>query len=485
MTLEAKMQDRRSKNGTFALITAITNLRSIMSTSTMHLQLSIWAEDLPSVSTFGTPSPFAVVTVLHKEEGVKPTILGKTEVIDKTNSPDWTKILLLQDFELGKQTHLVVSIYDATNGKNHPMGSTILEVGSVLGAKGHIVAKELKAGGILVAHVEESTGSGMLHFRLRGFKFTNTEGMGFLNKSDPFFELQRLRKSTKSGARVWDCVFRSNAVQDNLSPVWSESYLELAVLCGGNRQQKCRLAVYDYDKNGKHDPMGDVQFTVDELLESVTESALSDIPKINTDKAFTLKRAGAEVGKILVVSAEVVGVEEPSPEVVEAEAKSVAVVAEEEIDIVISPDEDIEVEPDELERLEPRFVNYIGGGCKIHVMTAIDATASNGDPRQPTSLHYFKKDGRNDYEDALVSICTILSNYDSDQRYPVFGFGAKVNGSLSHCFQLGATAEVDGVEGISKAYSDAFKAGITMSSPRDVSAVIDMAAKDSIVQLVR
>jgi hypothetical protein len=45
---------------------------------TMKLHLSILAEDLPSPSSFGKPNPFAVVTVLHKEVGVKPTVVGKT-----------------------------------------------------------------------------------------------------------------------------------------------------------------------------------------------------------------------------------------------------------------------------------------------------------------------------------------------------------------------------------------------------------------------
>lgn len=55
---------------------------------------------------------------------------------------------------------------------------------------------------------------------------------------------------------------------------------------------------------------------------------------------------------------------------------------------------------------------------------AIDFTGSNGDPRKPGTLHYRAKDGAlNDYEKAITSILNILGPYDSNQQYPVWGFG--------------------------------------------------------------
>jgi hypothetical protein len=465
----------------------------------MKLQLSIWAEDLPSTSSFGKPDPFAVVTVLHKEVGVKPTLLGKTEVIPNTNSPDWTKILVLEDFELGKPTHLVVSIYDLNKRSNTPMGSTVFEVGSVLGAKGSILGKELKTGGVVVAHLEETTGSGILEFQLRGLQLKNTEGMGLRNRSDPFFELQRLRRSVSTGARVWDCVFRSHTVDNNLNPIWSESAIELSVLCGGNMQQKCRLVLYDHNENGKHETMGSCQFSVNDMVgvgaATITANALEadDIKLVNTEKSWTVTKDGNETGKLLVASAQVTGakIAPPTPvappvpeEAIQVDFEQKAAITEEDEIVVAAEDDDFQEEPGDLDSLRPTFVNYIAGGCRLHVIAAIDATASNGDPREPTSLHHFMAEGKNDYEDALFSICSILSKYDSDQKYPVYGFGAKQNGALNHCFQIGPTPEVEGVEGITKAYNDAFKAGITMSSPRDYSDVLKAAAKNASAQMV-
>lgn len=66
-------------------------------------------------------------------------------------------------------------------------------------------------------------------------------------------------------------------------------------------------------------------------------------------------------------------------------------------------------------------------------MVAIDFTASNGDPRLPSSLHYIGGPGArpNPYEQALTAIGEIILPYDSDQLVPLYGFGAKWNGNSS------------------------------------------------------
>ncbi len=43
---------------------------------------------------------------------------------------------------------------------------------------------------------------------------------------------------------------------------------------------------------------------------------------------------------------------------------------------------------------------------------------------------------------------------------------------MKHCFQCGPKAEVDGVEGIIKAYQETFKSGLVMGSQTDFSEAI-------------
>jgi hypothetical protein len=91
-------------------------------------------------------------------------------------------------------------------------------------------------------------------------------------------------------------------------------------------------------------------------------------------------------------------------------------------------------------------------------MVAIDFTGSNGDPMNPSSLHYIDRSGMgrmNQYQSAIAAVGQVLEEYDTDKRYPVFGFGARVrmpNGqftAVQHCFPVyGGGVEVQGVQGI-------------------------------------
>lgn len=131
---------------------------------------------------------------------------------------------------------------------------------------------------------------------------------------------------------------------------------------------------------------------------------------------------------------------------------------------------------------KPHFVDYISGGCELNLAVAIDFTGSNGDPRRPGTLHYLHHDGktRNDYEKVILSLGTILGNYDSDHKYPVWGFGAKYGGVVRHCFQCGPQAQVSGVNGVLEAYHQTFQSGLIMSGPTVFDEVISTAAAQAI-----
>ena len=91
---------------------------------------------------------------------------------------------------------------------------------------------------------------------------------------------------------------------------------------------------------------------------------------------------------------------------------------------------------------------------------AVDFTSSNGDPENPSSLHYIKGGyvgGSNQYLDALSSVGTILEPYDTDKLYPVYGFGGQIpeRAGTIHRFALNGDIfkpECIGVQGIINAY---------------------------------
>jgi hypothetical protein len=111
-------------------------------------------------------------------------------------------------------------------------------------------------------------------------------------------------------------------------------------------------------------------------------------------------------------------------------------------------------------------------------VVSIDFTGSNGAPSQPGTLHYFHSDGgSNDYEKAISSIFDILEKYDADKMFPVFGFGAKYDGVVDHAFQCGESEEVHGTQGVLDAYHATFDSGLTVSSPTDITQVIQKSAE--------
>lgn len=104
------------------------------------------------------------------------------------------------------------------------------------------------------------------------------------------------------------------------------------------------------------------------------------------------------------------------------------------------------------------FLDYIRGGCQLNLIAAIDFTQSNGNPNNPTSLHYQHTTEGNAYERALRAVGEILLNYDSDQKVPMYGFGLKYKGQPNHAFPLNFNPddpEVCGIENMLTVYRQA------------------------------
>mmetsp|Transcript_35748 Transcript_35748/g.35949 ORF Transcript_35748/g.35949 Transcript_35748/m.35949 type:complete len:351 (-) Transcript_35748:330-1382(-) len=124
------------------------------------------------------------------------------------------------------------------------------------------------------------------------------------------------------------------------------------------------------------------------------------------------------------------------------------------------------------------FIEYISGGCEINMCVAIDFSSANGNPREEGTLHYATGDESfNDYESAIASVASIIAKYDSDNKFPVWGFGAKYNGEMQNCFQIGE--EAVGVKGVISSYRDVFRTDLAMSGPSVMHKVIEVAASQA------
>jgi len=368
--------------------------------------------------------------------------------------------------------NIAVDVFDeGRKGKDIAMGTASFNINELLGVKGSTMAVKMKKGGKVIARVEKLKGTGTLRLKLSGSKLKDIES-GLFNKSDPFFQI--MRKHYGKGGFEWHAVHKSDVVKDNLNPTWREHTIPLNTLCGGDLDAPLLLTVSDYESDGKHDQMGQVEITVNKLVNTVGQVGL-----------YMIDKKGKNVGTIIVNTAEISGIETVhnendssieskmndmsatphEPQTTEASAKAPGTPK------VASPSTPVIYTPS-----STSFVDYISGGCEIKLCVAIDFTGSNGDPRERGTLHYINPNEKNDYEKAITAVGGVLANYDTDGKVPVRGFGAKFDGQINHLFQCGETPEVDGVSGIIDAYHNTFKSRLVMSKPTVVTQVIDTAA---------
>ena len=249
-----------------------------------------------------------------------------------------------------------------------------------------------------------------------------------------------------------------------------------------------KVVIWDHRRSGKHQHMGEFETTVQGLL-----NAREPVPQGSDVISFTVSKQdnGKPIGRCEVMKAAILGgnnnnnnnnqsrkssSSSTSPKKNSTRNSSAAQVTDRMSSASISSPV---AAPTNVPQPRPAFIDYLTGGCQISLAVAIDFTASNGDPRVPGTPHYFHNTGDkqwNDYEKAIFAVGSILAKYDSDNKFPVWGFGAKYNDKVRHCFQCGTEVEVEGVQGIMDAYRGVFRTPLRMSFPTRFTEVINTAA---------
>lgn len=230
--------------------------------------------------------------------------------------------------------------------------------------------------------------------------------------------------------------------------MWNEAILDIEALCNGDLNRAMKINVWDHRRSGKHKFIGEFETTINSLVNSKHIDENGDVV------SFDLHKQDRSTGYCEAVKASLHGLADSNG-------------------VVPKP------RPSMIQPQKPEFIDYLTGGCQISLAVAIDFTASNGDPRREGTPHYFHPpESRewNDYEKAIFAVGSILAKYDSDQQFPVWGFGAKYNDIVRHCFQCGTEVEVQGVQGIMDAYRGVFRTPLTMSYPTQFTEVINTAA---------
>ena len=127
--------------------------------------------------------------------------------------------------------------------------------------------------------------------------------------------------------------------------------------------------------------------------------------------------------------------------------------------------------------------DLISSGIRIKLSIGIDFTGSNGHPLDMNTLHCIVDNKPNDYEKVIRSIGNILSNYNNEKLFPVYGFGAILDSSpyneASMLFNVNFNdnPEIYTIDNVIKIYRQNLQK-LTFSGPTYFSPIINKVIND-------
>uniref|UniRef100_A0A8K9Y131 C2 domain-containing protein n=1 Tax=Oncorhynchus mykiss TaxID=8022 RepID=A0A8K9Y131_ONCMY len=195
---------------------------------------------------------------------------GRTEVIDNTLDPDFVRKYILDYFFEEKQ-NLRFDVYDIDSkspdlAKHDFLGQVFCTLGEIVGSPASRLEKPLGTGGQLARH-----SSGGMPDTKCGTIILSAEELGncrevatmqfcahkldkkdFFGKSDPFMVFYR---SNEDGTCT--ICHKTEVVKNTLNPVWQAISIPVRALCNGDFDRTIKAEVYDWDRDGSHDFIGE------------------------------------------------------------------------------------------------------------------------------------------------------------------------------------------------------------------------------------
>lgn len=350
------------------------------STPTSLVELSISGRNLRDMDTFSKSDPLCVV--YYQPFGSQQwQELKRTECIDNTLNPDFmTKIPITYHFE--EQQHLKFHVYDL-DSNSHDLSQhdfiggyecTLAQLVSARTVEQALFNPQYSGnnGTILITTEELSASKEELSIQFVGKKLLNTH---WFSSISPFLEFY---KSNENG--TYTLVHRTETARSTENPTWRQMNVQLRSFCSADYDRNLRVVCKEFVSNGSHKEIGTFFTTVRKLM--VGPSQENNYWLINERRKSKKGSSYKNSGEVYVNQANI--------------------------------------------RQIYSFLDYIKGGTDINAFVAIDFTASNGDPRSSSSLHYINPSKPNQYSSAIQSVGEIIEDYDTDKYFPVLGFGARM-----------------------------------------------------------
>uniref|UniRef100_A0A8C1ZCW3 Copine VIII n=1 Tax=Cyprinus carpio TaxID=7962 RepID=A0A8C1ZCW3_CYPCA len=385
------------------------------------VEITVSCRNLLDRDTFSKSDPICVLytqTVANRDWRE----FGRTEVIDNTLNPDFVHKFIIDYFFEERQNLR----FDLVNSASIPavcvcfqdfLGQMYCTLGELVGSQGSRMERSLvgipgKNCGTIIVKAEEL--GNCRESVLMQFCGNKLDKKDFFGKSDPFLVFYR---SNEDG--TFTICHKTEVVKNTLDPVWQAFKIPVRALCNGDYDRSIKIEVYDWDRDGGHDYIGEFSTSYRELSKGQSQFTVWEV--LNPKKKKKKKKY--------------------------------------------------------LNSGTKYFHSYLNAFL-IHAFSALFMA---GNPSQPTSLHYMSPYHLNAYALALRAVGEIIQDYDSDKLFPALGFGAKLppDGHVSHEFPLNGNPEnpyCSGIEGVLEAYYQSLKS-VRLYGPTYFSPVINHVAR--------
>uniref|UniRef100_A0A8C4M296 Copine family member 9 n=1 Tax=Equus asinus asinus TaxID=83772 RepID=A0A8C4M296_EQUAS len=249
-----------------------TSERSVPATK---IEITVSCRNLLDLDTFSKSDPM-VVLYTQSRASQEWREFGRTEVIDNTLNPDFVRKFVLDYFFEEKQNLRFDDF----------LGQAFLALGEVIGGQGSRVERPLtgvpgkKCGTILLIAEELSNCRDIATMQLCANKLDKKD---FFGKSDPFLVFYR---SNEDG--TFTICHKTEVVKNTLNPVWQPFSIPVRALCNGDYDRTVKIDVYDWDRDGSHDFIGEFTTSYRELSKAQNQFTVYEV--LNPRKKCKKKR---------------------------------------------------------------------------------------------------------------------------------------------------------------------------------------------------
>eukprot|EP00759_Apiculatamorpha_spiralis_P016691 PhF_6_TR2279/c0_g1_i1/m.3952 len=398
---------------------------AMMGPQSSKVSLALSATNLADKDITSKSDPMVFVYAADPLQPVRNWMrIGRTEVLMNNLNPKWSTRVEM-DFFFERKQLLKFKVFDCDNPANQNseaghdlLGEVETELGFIIGRRGTATFDLRPKGKLTVTALE--LGGDANEFLDMALEGVNMKKMDMFGSCDAYLKMFRV---APAGDRTM--LFQTEVVKNTLTPKWTAKSLGMPLVCGGKKDDPCVLVeCWDSDMISD-DSMGQFRTSVNDML----AKQQFDLEKPDKPgKKYGTIRLNARIRRI------------------------------------------------------PTMLDYMRGGFQLNLTTSIDFTGSNGDPRNPSSLHYVSPAAPNQYMMAIMAVGEILTHYVTDKRFACFGFGGRLpTGEVSHCFPLSLDQTnpfVGSVQDILNSYGQTLMR-VGLSGPTNFAPTISMVANAS------